>query len=209
MTLDRTNPARSRSLPQETTRYPKEVIPRMRHFVLAASALFMTTAALSVYAAPALQKGKPAKPAVSPAGARPKQENQFVTVDEFVQGRRSPRTAVSVEGYAVVGYRAADGSLRLQVVDSVDHVLNTKEADQAGQAGASVVVPAGVAKRPGLAWSAKGAQKFVMYTGAGHAQRPLHDIVAKVRVTGFATGKTISPATKVEVQDESGNWKTL
>jgi hypothetical protein len=208
MTLNRTKPARSRSLPSETIRDLKEAVPRMRHFALAASALFMTTAATAVLAAPAFQKSKPPKVA-SPVKASPKQENQFVTVDEFVRGRRAPRTAVSVEGYAVLGYRAPDGSLRLSVVDSVDHVLNTKDADLAGQGGAAVVVPASVAKRPSLAWSAKGAQKFVMFTGAGRAQRALHDIVGKLRVTGFATGKTISPATKVEIQDDSGNWKPL
>lgn len=207
MMFHRTTPALTRSQHTEAIRTLKEDVPRMRCFALVASALFLTTAAL---AAPALQKGKPVKAAPSMAGATPKQENQFVTVDEFVHGKRAAHTAVSVEGYAVLGYRAGDGSLHLMVVDSVDHVLSPQDADNFGKTGATVIVPASItARRPGLAWSAKGMMKHAMYTGSGHAQKALHDVVAKVRVTGFATGKTISPATKVEFQDDNGNWKTL
>ena len=55
-----------------------------------------------------------------------------------------------------------------------------------------------------------GMRKLAMYTGPGVAQTALHDTVAKIRVTGWA-GKagTINPATKVEFQDDNGDWKTL
>ncbi len=158
------------------------------------------------------QKKKPVKAATTPIVANPKQENQFVTVDEFVKGVRAPRTAVSVEGYAVSGNRTADGGLRVVVVDSIDHVLSPTDADNLGKGGAKGTVPAGsLAKHPGWQWSAKGMQRFGMYAanGAGRAQKQMHDVVAKVRLTGFATGRAINPVTKIEFQDESGEWKTL
>lgn len=145
------------------------------------------------------------------ASVTPKQENQFVTVEEFVKAKRPPRTAVSVEGYAVLGYRSADGSESLALVDSVDHVLNARDANGQAAAGARATIPASVLKRhPSAGWSAKGLERVLMYTGAGQAQKPLHDTVAKVRVTGLtAGGAKISPATKLEYQDDNGDWKTL
>src|SRR5207248_236773 len=159
------------------------------------------------FAASAQKRHKPAPSREMVAHV--KQENQFVTVDEFVKGRRAPRTPVSVEGYAVMAGRSADGSVRVVVVDSVDHVLSVKDADAFGRGGAEGVVPgSAVARHPSWAWTGKGMQRFAMYaaTGTGHAQRQLHDTVAKVRLTGFATGRVISPVTKVEFEDENGNW---
>jgi hypothetical protein len=183
--------------------------------------MIRTTLAVAIVAATAItmspasatpQKKRPAKAAAAVAAAHPRQENQFVTVDEFVKGRRAPKTAVSVEGYAVSAYKAADGSLRLTLVDSIDHVLSATDADNFGKGGASATIPApALAKNPRLAWTAKGMQRFGMYAAnvSGRAQKQLHDIVAKIRVTGYATGRVITPVTNVEYQDDNGDWKAL
>ena len=159
------------------------------------------------------QKKRPPKPAVAgPPIARPKQENQFVTVDEFVRGARAPRTPVSVEGYAVTGGKMSDGSLRIVVVDSIDHVLSPTDADNFGKGGAQSTVPAAIlARHPAWAWTTKGMQRLAMYSAnnAGRAQTQMHDVVTKVRLTGFATGKAINPVTKIEFQDENGEWRAL
>lgn len=178
--------------------------------VAIAAAMLVATLFISpLQAAP--HKKKPAKTTTT-ISANPRQENQFVTVDEFVHGKRAPKTAVSVEGYAVSAYKAADGSLRMVLVDSIDHVLSPTDADNFGKGGAPATAPASIlGKHPAWAWTAKGMQRFGMYAanGAGRAQKQMHDIVAKVRVTGFATGRVISPVTKIEYQDDNGEWKTL
>lgn len=184
----------------------------MNRFAAIVGASLVAAAVVSAPTFASPQKKKSAKSAGATIAANPRQENQFVTVDEFVKGKRAPRTAVSVEGYAVSGYKAADGSLHLIVVDSIDHVLSPMDADNFGRAGAHATVPASMlAKHPAWAWSAKGSQRFGMYAAnpKGHAVRPLHDIVPKVRVTGFAIGRAISPVTKVEYQDDNGDWKNL
>jgi len=182
----------------------------MKRSLCAAGALLIAVAALTA-AQP--QKGKkPETPSAKGVAARPKQHNQFVTVDEFARSRRAPRIAVSVEGYVVLGYRAPDGGLRLCLTDSVDHVLNTRDADSSAVGGAvGIVTPAALKKHPRWAWTARGIQRFVMYTGAGRAQRPMHDVVAKMRLTGWtAPGRArINPVTKIEFQDENGEWKAL
>jgi len=179
--------------------------------IVASAASLVLFAAQPIAAMP--HSKKHAKPAAAAAiVANPRQENQFVTVDEFVKGKRAPKTAVSVEGYAVTEGRAADGSLRLVVVDSIDHVLSPTDADNFGKGGAVATIPASLlAKHPSWAWTPKGMQRFAMYaaTPAGRAAKQMHDIVTKVRVTGFATGRAISPATKIEYQDDNGEWKTL
>lgn len=178
--------------------------------ITAVTAVLITALPATILAAP--QKKKSAKAAPAPLAANPRQENQFVTTDEFVKGKRAPKTAVSVEGYAVSGYRAADGSLRLTLVDSIDHVLSPTDANNFGRGGAVATVPASLLKKhPSWAWSAKGTQRFGMYAAnaQGRAVKQLHDIVPKVRLTGFATGKTISPVTKIEYQDDNGDWKAL
>src|SRR5262245_10146131 len=80
------------------------------------------------------QKKSKSRPGVAvDVPLRVKQQNQFVTVEEFVNARLPKLTPVSVEGYAVLGYKTTDGGVRMNIVDSVDHVLNTKDADtQAG-----------------------------------------------------------------------------
>jgi hypothetical protein len=147
----------------------------------------------------------------SAAAARPKQENQFICVEDFKTARRAPRTAVSVEGYLVTCFHQPDGGYRAALVDSVDHVLSARDATAFGRAGASVTIPARFVRSKGrLAWSAKGIQTWVMYTGQGTAQRMLHDVIPKVRLTGWtAGGASISPVTGFEYADESGEWKKL
>jgi hypothetical protein len=187
--------------------FPPSSIPQAGRFLWTAAALLAATAAL---AAPSSQKGRKAAPTAQ--AAAPKQENQFVTVEEFVKARRPPRTVVSVEGYIVMGGRASDGCLRLALVDSVDHVLNPKDADKMAAAGAKATVSApALRKNPRWAWTAKGMQRFVMYAGAVRAQKALHDTVPKVRLTGqTAPGKgVLTPVTKIEFQDENGDWKKL
>ena len=155
---------------------------------------------------------KPVKKTSSTAATRPampKQENQFVTVDEFLRARRPAGTAVSIEGYAALGYRAADGSVRLHVLDSVDHILSARDADGAAASGATAVIPAGgIRLNPAWGWSPKGAMRIPMFTGNGSAQRQLRDVAPKIRLTGWvASGRaTISPVTKVEITNENGEY---
>ncbi len=151
---------------------------------------------------------KPARPAAT-RPAMPKQENQFVTVDEYIRARKPAGTAVSIEGYAALGYRAADGSVRLYVVDSVDHILSARDADGAAASGAAAVIPAGAIRvHPAWGWSPKGSMRIPMFTGNGAAQRQLRDVAPKIRLTGWtASGRaTISPVTKVEITNENGEY---
>lgn len=144
--------------------------------------------------------------------ARPKDENQFICVEDFRGARRAPRTAVSVEGYLVTCFRQSDGSYRAGLVDSVDHVLSAKDANAFARAGATVTIPARLVRsKSRLAWTSKGIQTWVMYTGPGTAQKMLHDVVPKVRLTGWtAAGKaTINPVTGFEYTDDRGEWKKL
>lgn len=184
--------------------------PRLRAALLLAGAVLIVPTCLT--AQPLIKQSKKTKTAkpVKEVSATPKQENQFISVDEFVKTKRGLRTAVSVEGYIVVAIRMGDGSVRLSSVDSVDHVLSATDADNFAKGGAGAIIPSStLAKHPTWALTAKGLQRVTMYTGAGHAQKALHDVVTKVRLTGFAVGKTINPVTKVEYQDDSGEWKTL
>ena len=157
---------------------------------------------------------KPVKKTSSTAATRPampKQENQFVTVDEFLRARRPAGTAVSIEGYAALGYRAADGSIRLYVLDSVDHILSAKDADAGAASGAAATIPAAAVRaHPGWAWSPKGSMRIPMFTGNGAAQRQLRDVAPKIRLTGWAAGRgTMSPVTKVEITNENGEYVAL
>lgn len=163
--------------------------------------VFASVACASV-AAPRKSK----TPAVS---AKPQQQNQFVTVDEFVKAGRKPGTLVSIEGYIVVAYKTGS-SVRAAVNDSVDKVLSAKDADANARSGAKVTVPASLVKGR-CAWSAKGVQKYVMYTGSNHAQKKLHDVVEKMRVTGIVgRGKgIIANTTKIEYTDPNGEFKPL
>lgn len=175
----------------------------LRHLSIA---MFLFAAVASP--ASSVPQRRPAKP--DPV-ARAKQENQFITVEDFRNAGRAPKTAVSVEGYVVLAQRMADGGLLLVLVDSVDHVLSAKDADATARSGAAAVLPAAyVKKRPGWGWTPKAMQRFAMYTGAGRAQKNLHDVVVKLRLTGFVrAGTTVNPVTSVEFMDESGNWKPI
>jgi hypothetical protein len=176
-----------------------------------AVALTLAAAASIAVAAPEKSRKKPAAKVARKASVSvtPKQENQFVTVEEFVKGGRAAGTPVSVEGYAVIGIKSGSG-VKLAIVDSVDHVLSTADADKYAAGGASAVIPASaLAGHGNWGMSAKGMSRFSMYTGAGHAQKPLHDTVAKMRITGRASGRSISPVTCVEYQDDNGDWKKL
>lgn len=173
--------------------------------------LTLAAAAGIAVAAPERSRKKPSAKSApkTTVAVTPKQENQFVTVDEFVKARRTAGTPVSVEGYAVVGMKNGSG-VKLAIVDSVDHVLNTADADKYAAGGASAVIPASsLASHGNWAMTAKGMTRFSMYTGAGRAQKPLHDTVAKMRITGRAAGRSISPVTCVEYQDDNGDWKKL
>ncbi len=144
--------------------------------------------------------------------AKPKAENQFICVEDFKGAKRAPKVAVSVEGYIVTGFRLPDGSYRLKLVDSVDHVLNAKDAEAFARGGASVSVPGSLVRSKGrLAWTVKGMKTWVMYTGPGTAEKQLHDVVPKVRITGStAPGRAvIRPVTGFEYMDDSGDWKKV
>src|SRR2546421_435963 len=85
---------------------------------------------LEVTGAGAQHKHK--KPAPKPVktaavkSATPREENKFVTVEEFVHAKRGAGSAVSVEGYEVIVFPTGDGGLHLSIVDSVDHVLSAR-----------------------------------------------------------------------------------
>lgn len=169
--------------------------------------LATTTVALS-------QRGKRAQSAhtTRATAAKPQPHNQFVTVEEFVRSKRAPRTAVSVEGYIVVGCRLPNGSLRLSLTDSVDKVLCADDANALMRTGATCVVPvAEVKKSARRGWTKQGLQKYVLYTGPGMAKTALHDVVEKMRITGWtAKGRaSINPVTSIEYMDENGEWKSL
>jgi hypothetical protein len=147
--------------------------------------------------------------AVKPSAAKP--ENTFGTIDEFIAARKPARTVVTIEGYTVVGFAATDGTVRGVLLDSVDRVLSASEADSFGRRGARFAIPASLTKsRPRTAFKPKGFRDLCMYTGRGHAEKLLKDVISKVRVTGTVLSLGfISPVTKVEYQDDNGDWKTL
>lgn len=180
----------------------------MRHLVtLLCALLVFGTSGLST-----AQRGHHrASKVESQAYTAPKQENQFQTVDEFVKAHRAAGATASAEGYMVVAFRASDGGARLALADSVDHVLSARDANGAAKSGGWAIVSASAARRhPGWGFSAKGLQKYAMYTGSGSAQKVLHDTVPKIRVTGRVSGRnTINPVTRIEYADENGEWKLL
>jgi hypothetical protein len=182
--------------------------------ILFAAALLVAAGAVPATAAPGKtaksKKGTPKLAVALVKTATPKQENQFVTVEEFIKAKRAPKTAVSIEGYAVVGYAIPGGGSQLTVVDGVDHVLSATDAMNFAKAGAICSVPGSlVVKHPAWGSTAKGLQKVLMYTGPGKAQKMLHDTPTKVRVTGWAeAGRNVS-VTKVEYADDNGDWKVL
>lgn len=144
--------------------------------------------------------------------ASPKPPQQFVTVDEFVKARCAYRTPVSVEGYAVFGYKESTGSLLLTVIDSVDHVLNADDAIKMSAGAPTAILPSQYQKAyPGWAWDTKAMKKYTMYAGAGRPQTELHDVIEKLRLTGWvgASRLTINPVSKIEFMDPDGNWKVL
>lgn len=144
--------------------------------------------------------------------ASPKQENKFVTVEEFIRARRPAGTAVSIEGYAALGYLATDGGIRLYITDSVDHILSASDANATAGSSAVAVIPASAVRaNPAWGWRARGAMRIPMFTGNGSAQRQLRDVAPKIRVTGWtASGRaTISPVTRVEITNDNGEYVPL
>ncbi len=150
-------------------------------------------------------------PASAQSGATraPKPQHQYVTVDEYVRTKLPAKTLASVEGYVVVGVKAGAG-IRLDLTDSTDKVLTAKEADATARTACHATVPPALARRPGFAWSRRGVQRFIMFTGAAKAQKKLNDTMPKLRVTGQAAGKgAISPVTLVEYMDDNGDWRAV
>lgn len=150
-------------------------------------------------------------PALAQSGAArgPKPQHQYVTVDEYVRTKLPAKTLTSVEGYVVLGVKSGAG-FRLDLTDSTDKVLTAKEADATARASCHATVPAALARKPGLAWSRRGVQRFIMFTGAAKAQKKLNDMMPKLRVTGQAAGKgVINPVTLVEYTDDNGDWRPV
>ncbi len=188
----------------------------MRRFVILTCALLAVTSALAI-GAPQKKKARKsaAKTGSKAVAGRPvcaKQENQFVTVDEFVKAKREPKIPVSIEGYIVLAHKTGTGSLKLVLVDSVDHVLSAQDANAQASGGAAAIVEApALKKRAGWDWTAKGMKQFAMFTGPGTAAVNMHDVVPKLRITGFTSlfRSTIDPITGVEVMDDNGDWKAV
>ena len=178
---------------------------------LAVVVCFLTAVSLAT-AAPSQKSKSRHKPkkvvAKAEAPLQAKQENQFVTVDEFVKAKRAAGTPVSIEGYAVVGTKSGS-DVRLAVVDSVDHVLSASDADKFAKEGAVATIPAAaVAKHAAWAMTEKGVRRFTMYVGTTSALKALHDTVAKIRVTGRCSGRLIN-VSGLEYADDNGDWKKL
>jgi len=176
-----------------------------------ASLVVAAATALLVLAVAAPAKPRRAAPKVA-VQAVPKPHNEFVTVHEFQVGKRAPGTLVSVEGYFVTGYAVGTGAVRLHLTDSVDHVLSTEDALLFEQHAAPVIVPAArVGKSGPRAWNRRGMMRYVMYTGKGRPQIPLHDVIEKVRVTGtVGSGRAcLSSVGCIEYMDMNGFWKKL
>lgn len=179
------------------------------------SAIALGVAALALFsvAAGAQHKYKKPKPAPAPAPGKvayPKEENKFVTVEEFVKAHRGAGSAVSIEGYEVIAFPTSDGGLQLNIVDSVDHVLTAKDAVGFAQGGAVGIIPASALRgHPGWGWSNSGMKKYAMWTGPGTATKELHDIVAKMRFTGFTSGGRTINLTKIEFADDNGDFRAL
>jgi hypothetical protein len=183
----------------------------MKWGAIVALALAIVFATSSVALSQRGKRARSTRPTVSLA-ANPQPHNQFVTVEEFIRSKRAPRMAVSVEGYIVVGYRLPNGSLRLSLTDSVDKVLSAEDANALMRTGATCVVPASEVKKSARrGWTQQGMQRFVLYTGPGMAKTALHDVVEKMRLTGWtAKGRaTIDPVTNIEYMDENGEWRSL
>ena len=143
----------------------------------------------------------------TPPIATPKQENQFVTVEEFVKLKKELKTTVSVEGYAAEAF-GTTAVVKLMLVDSVDHVLSTTDADKFSRAGVSCTI--NTKSKATWAMTTKGLYKILMYTGKTHAEKPVNDSPAKIRITGQTAGKgIISPVTKVEYQNMNGDFVPL
>ena len=164
---------------------------------------------MEIVEAPA-QKSK--KSSSSGTVAKPQFQNKFNTVDEFMKKKLTAKTAVSIEGYVVVGYKQSNGDLLLSVVDSVDHVLSAEDANKIARIGARCVAPSSAVKSH-KNWSitAKKLRDTLQYTGPGLAKTVLHDTVPKVRITGFkgSARGIISPVTSIEVTDDNGDYKPI
>jgi hypothetical protein len=156
------------------------------------------------------QKSK--KSSSSSTVAKPQFQNKFTTVDEFIKKKLSTKTAVSIEGYVVVGYKQSNGDVLLAVVDSVDHVLSADDANKIARIGARCTVPSS-AQKSHKNWliTAKKLRDTLQYTGPSVAKTVLHDTVPKVRITGFkgSAKGIISPVTSIEVTDENGDYKAI
>ena len=155
---------------------------------------------------------KPVVTKVSPSkGAWPKEENKFITVEEFRHAKRGAGSAVSVEGYEVIVFPTGDGGLHLSIVDSVDHVLSASDANAFAQGGCvGLVSRSAIQGHPRWSWTSGSMKKFAMYTGPGSATKNLHDVVEKMRFTGWTTGgRATINVTKIEFMDANGDWKVL
>ncbi len=141
----------------------------------------------------------------------PADQNRFTTVDDFLHAHRAAGTTVSVEGYVVLATREGKTGLRLALVDSVDHVLSARDAAASSRGGCIARISASALRaHPTWGWTAKGMERFAMFTGSGSALRQLHDTVPKLRITGsYLRPNVVSPVVLVEYQNDDGEWTKL
>lgn len=137
--------------------------------------------------------------------------NEFMTVLEFQNARRPPRVACSVEGFVVLAHRSSNGAINLVLVDAIDRVLNTKDAEAKVKVGSTFVVPSALTLLKDWRWDRRGILRFVMYAGAGKPETLVYDTPPKVRLTGWTTeGKPgMNPVTKLEFLNNDGVWQAL
>lgn len=137
--------------------------------------------------------------------------NSFVTVDEFVRSRRPAGTPVRVEGYFVTVLKTSGNSATCGLVDTTDKVLSASDAAATARAGAACTVPLGGKGKGRWVMTRKGLLSLAMYSGSSKPTTFVQDTPPKVRVTGI-TGKgraTIVNVSRIEYQDENGEWKNF
>jgi hypothetical protein len=158
------------------------------------------------------QTRKPAAPPnkiLPPPKVQP--HNEFMTVLEFQNAKRPAKVACSVEGFVVLAHRGSSGAIHLVLVDAIDRVLNTKDAEAKVKIGSTFVVPSALTLLKDWRWDRKGILRFVMYAGPGKPETLVYDTPPKVRLTGWTTeGKPgMNPVTRLEFLNNDGIWQAL
>jgi len=186
---------------------PKQERKLRRYKLILAAISVALIAAGSSHAQSSKKKKKTATPVAQVKVPAVKDAYQFITVGELIASKAKANTLVSVEGYFVEGFDEG-GQHRLILVDSVDRVISTSDADKA--VGRGVVCFANPKDHSTWTMTKNRIGGLVMYTGKKSAERLLTEIPPKVRITGTKAGqKQLQPILKIEYMDDNGYFKAL